>query len=62
MDTATWVQILVDCILHRINTLEKGMHSIIHPLAMDKLEVNTRLFNLAMATGIEERKLKIQTC
>ena len=39
MDTATWVQILREIvyILHRENTLGKGMNPTILPIAMSKI-------------------------
>ena len=63
MDTATRVQILdeTDCILHRTNTLGKGMNPIILPPAMDKIVGQTRFFSLGEATSLGEGKLWIQT-
>ena len=42
--------------------LEKNMNPIILPPAMSKIVGETVLFNLGMATGLEEEKLWIYTC
>ena len=63
MDSVTRVQILEEAVyhLHRANTLWKGMNLTILPSAMYELWEKSGLFNLGMATSLEERKLWITT-
>ena len=66
MDTATWVQNLDEtvCISHHANTLGKGMNPTILSLNMGKIVGQTELFNLGVATNLEEEnfgfKLRIK--
>ena len=59
MNKANQVQILdkAVCISHNVNILGKGMNLIIPPPAIGKIVGQTGIFNLGMATGLEEGKL-----
>ena len=59
MNLVNWVQIKAICISHSTNTLEKDMHTTIFPPA---IAGQAKLFNLGMATSLEEGKFWIQTC
>ena len=59
MDTQTRVQIPARtvCISHIVNILGKGTNQNILPTATGKIVGQSVLFNLSMATGLEEGKL-----
>ena len=66
MDTATRVQTLNEAIFisHSANTVGKDINRTILPAAMSKIEGQTELFSLDMATGLEKGKpikLRVKT-